>query len=89
MLSSKYLMLVYEFPIIFIFTYFICHIHYKLTVMCVCVCVCVCSIDCEGLICLDQLENQGTDHQCYIEYIYFLCQVPSLLLKNAAPNLSN
>ena len=53
-----------------------------------CVCVCM-SIHHKGFICLDQLENQGTDQQCSVEEVYFICQVPSSLLKNEAPNLSN
>ena len=51
--------------------------------LCVCVCVCVCvltSIHREGFICLNQLGYQGTDQQCYVEDVNFLCQVPSSLL---------
>ena len=58
--------------------------------VCVRVCVCVCvgalaSIHSKGFICLDQSDCQGTDKRC----CYFLRQVPSLPLKNEAPNLSN
>ena len=60
---------------------------------CVCVCVYVCvyvftSIHCEGFICLDQLEYQGTDQRCCVENVSFLCQVLSSLLQNEAPNLT-
>ena len=58
-------------------------INHKLLSQYVCVCVCVCvftSIHCEGFICLDQLECQGTDQQCYVKDVSFLCQVPSSLL---------
>ena len=53
--------------------------------VCVCVCVCVCvrasmSIHCEGFICLEQLECQGTDQRCCVEDVSFLHIVPSLLL---------
>ena len=55
--------------------------------VCVCVCVCVClcvrastSIHCEGFICLEQLECQGTDQWCCVEDVSFLHKVPSLLL---------
>ena len=58
-----------------------------LTCACVCVCVCVCvcarvytSIYREGLICLYQLERQGTGHRCCVEDVSFHCQVPSSLL---------
>ena len=58
--------------------------------VCVCVCVCVCtSIHYEGFIRLDQLECQGTDQRCYVKDVFFICQVPSLLLYNEAPNPSN
>ena len=51
----------------------------------VCVCMCVCTfIHHEAFICLDQLGYQGTDQQCYVEDIEFLCWFPSLLLWNAA-----
>ena len=57
---------------------------------CVRVFVCVCaSIYHKGFICRDQLDYQGTDQPCFVEYVYFLCQVLSALLKNEAPNLSN
>ena len=71
--------------------------------VCVCVFVCVCvgvcvggwvgacvntSIHRKGFICLDQLDGQGKD-QCYVEGVFFLCQVPSSLLYNEARNLSN
>ena len=59
---------------------------------CVCVCVCVCvhtSIYREGFTCLDQLEFQGTDQRYCVEGASFLCQIPSSLLQNEAPNLSN
>ena len=70
------------------------------TLLRVCVCVCVCararvcvcvftSIRREGFICLDQLGYQGTDQRCYVEDVYFLCPVPSSLISNAEPNLSN
>ena len=50
-----------------------------------CVCMCVCTfIHHEAFICLDQLGYQGTDQQCYVEDIEFLCWFPSLLLWNAA-----
>ena len=68
---------------------------YKLKVyfwVCVCVHVCVCvftSIHREGFTCLDQLEYQETDQRCYVGDVNFLCQVPSQLLQNAAPNLYN
>ena len=60
--------------------------------VCVCggVCVCVCtSIHYEDFIRLDQLECQGTDQRCYVKDVFFICQVPSLLLYNEAPNPSN
>ena len=58
--------------------------------VCVRVCVCVCtSIHYEGFIRLDQLECQGTDQRCYVKDVFFICQVPSLLLYNEAPNPSN
>ena len=58
--------------------------------VCVCVCLCVCkSIHRESFICLDQLECQGTDQRYYVEDVSFVCQVPSSLLQNEAPNLSN
>ena len=41
-------------------------------VVCVCVCVCVCVftfIHLEGLVCLEQLECQGTDQQFCAEYV--------------------
>ena len=47
------------------------------------------SIHREGFICLDQLEYLGTDQRCYVKDVSFLCQVPSSLLENAAPNPSN
>ena len=48
---------------------------------CVCVCVCVCtSIHREGLICLDQLDYQGTDRRCCAEDVIFLFQISSSLL---------
>ena len=46
----------------------------------VCVCVCVfTSIHREGFICLG-LEFQGTDQQCCVEDVSFLCQVSSSIL---------
>ena len=58
--------------------------------VCVGVCVCVCtSIHYEDFIRLDQLECQGTDQRCYVKDVFFICQVPSLLLYNEAPNPSN
>ena len=56
--------------------------------MCVCVCVST-SIHRVDFICLDQLEVQGIDQQCYVEDVFFLCQVPSSPLYNELPNLSN
>ena len=48
----------------------------QLTCACGCVCVCVCtSINREGLICHDQLENHEPDQQCCVEDVSFLCQV--------------
>ena len=47
------------------------------------------SIHREGFICLNQLEYQGTDQQCYVEDVDFLCQVPSSLPQNAAPSIYN
>ena len=55
----------------------------KCVSVCVCVCLCVCvfmSIYREGFICLDQLECQGTDQQCCVVDVSFLCQVSSSLL---------
>ena len=55
----------------------------KLKCVSVCVCLCVCvfmSIYREGFICLDQLECQGTDQQCCVVDVSFLCQVSSSLL---------
>ena len=47
------------------------------------------SIYCEGFICLDKLECQGTDPRWCFKDVFFLFQVPSSLLKNEAPSLSN
>ena len=55
----------------------------------VCLCLCVCvftSIHCEGVICLG-LEIQGTDQQCCVEDISFLCQVSLSLLYYEASSL--
>ena len=62
--------------------------------LCVCVCFCVwgcvfTSIHREGFIFQDQVRYLRTDQRCYFEDVNFLCQVPSPLLQNAAPNLSN
>ena len=60
--------------------------------ICVFLCARVCvfmSIHLEGFICLKQQDCQGTDQRCYVEDVSFLCQVPSSLLQNGAPNLSN
>ena len=56
-------------------------VFYKLTLsFCVCMCVFVfMSIRREDLICLNQLVCQGTDQQCCVEGISFLCQATSLL----------
>ena len=69
------------------------------TFVCVCVCVCVSVHACmrvcftsthgEGLLCLKQFKCQGTDERCCTENVTFLSQVPSLLLQNEVPCLSN
>ena len=37
----------------------------------------------------DKWECHGTDQRCYVEAVCFLREVPSLLLQNEVPNLSN
>ena len=64
----------------------------KIQIVCVCVCVFLfvfTSVHREGYICLEQLECRGTDQQWCVDDVSFLCQVPSLLLKNEAPSLYN
>ena len=51
-------------------------------------CIVRVSIHHEGFISLVQLDCQGTGKRCCIE-VYFLSQVPSSLLKNEIPNISN
>ena len=56
-------------------------IFYEPLCVCVRVRVCVCtSVHREGFICLDHLDFQGTDQQCFVEDVHFLRQVTSLLL---------
>ena len=55
--------------------------------LCVCVFVFT-SIHCEGFIYLG-LEIQGTDQQCCVEDISFLCQVSLSLLHYEASSLSD
>ena len=61
---------------------------YSLGVWFVGVCVCVCVCVCLRPFTVKDWDCQGTDQQCCVEDVGFLCRFPSSLLWNAELNLS-